>query len=95
MTSLVIVVLGSACGSLAGDSARCDDVRQQILAALQNNIESGVLLSTAIPCGPDGIANHPDYFDPRVDASNVQYLQGAFENACDELASSCGYDEDL
>jgi hypothetical protein len=30
-----------------------------------------------------------------VDASNVEYLQGAFGNACDELASACGYNEDL
>jgi hypothetical protein len=93
--SLAIVALGSACGSLAGDSERCDDVRQQILAALQTNIESGILVSTAIPCGEDGIANRPDYFDPRVSVGNVTYLQDAFGDACDELASSCGYDQDL
>jgi hypothetical protein len=93
MTSLA---LGSACGgSVADDSARCDDVRQQILIALETNIENGVLLPTAIPCGADGIANRPDYFDPRVSAENVAYLQGAFGDACDELASTCGYDVEL
>jgi hypothetical protein len=88
------VVLGSACG-IVGDSERCDDVREQILTSLESNIELGVLLPSAIPCGADGIANRPDHFDPRVDASNVQYLQGAFGDACDELASACGYDQDL
>jgi hypothetical protein len=94
VAALAIVALGSACGGSV-DSARCDDVRQQILAAREANIENGTLLYTAIPCGEDGIANRPDYFDPRVAVGDVELLQSEFGNACDELALACGFDEDL
>jgi hypothetical protein len=93
-TALAIGVLGSACGGNV-DSARCDDVRQQILDAREANIEDGVLLYTAIPCGEDGIANRPDYFDPRVSVGDRQRLESEFGNACDELALACGFDEEL
>jgi len=63
------------------DSA--NDVKGQIMEALEDNVESGVLVSTAVPCGDDGVASRPDSsFDSRVRAQDVDYLTGAFANAC-------------
>lgn len=62
------------------DSA--NDVKGQIMNALQENVDSGVLVSTAVPCGEDGVASRPDSFDSRVRPQDVDYLTGAFANAC-------------
>lgn len=70
-------------------SDECDDVRGQILDALESNVSAGVLLATAIPCGEEGIANRPDSFDPRVRPEDVEYLQDAFANACEKAEAAC------
>lgn len=62
------------------DSA--NDVKGQIMQALETNVESGVLVSTAVPCGEEGVASRPESFDSRVRPQDVDYLTGAFANAC-------------
>ncbi|HKO94930.1 MAG TPA: hypothetical protein VJU61_27440 [Polyangiaceae bacterium] len=75
-----------ACGTDDGDEsrARCDDVSAQIEQALEDNIDTGVLVGTAVGC-----ALTPESFDPRVDPANVDYLVAAFENACAIQAQEC------
>jgi hypothetical protein len=96
--SMIVVALALACGAASeggegGEGGavpdRCVDTREQILSALQTNIEIGVLIPSAVPCGDDGVENRPDYFDPRVPASSVGMLQDAFAAACAELESRC------
>jgi hypothetical protein len=62
-----------------------NDARGQIMRALRTNVNNGVLVGTAVPCGEDGIANRPDSFDSRVTQENVDYLTGAFANACNRF----------
>jgi hypothetical protein len=45
-------------------------------------VQSGNLIGSAVPCGPDGIANRPDSFDSRVSQENVEKVSGQFANAC-------------
>jgi hypothetical protein len=82
----------SAVGLGCGDDyspERCDDIVQQIRAALEDNVNKGILVREAVACGEDGVANRPDSFDSRVPQSDVEYLQGAFRNACDEYQDHC------
>jgi hypothetical protein len=63
------------------DSA--NEVKDEIMSALEENVNRGVLVETAVPCGEDGIANRPDAsFDSRVEADGVRRLSGDFANAC-------------
>jgi hypothetical protein len=85
-----VTVAGLALGTsavLAGFAnnryAAANNARDQIMKALQDNVNVGVLVNTAVPCGPDGIASRPDAsFDSRVKQDSVDYLTGAFANAC-------------
>ena len=72
-----------ACGPSAHDE-RCDDVTEQIEAALQHNIDIGVLVGTAVPCELTR-----ESFDPRVQRDDVEYLLSAFQNACETRAQEC------
>jgi tetratricopeptide (TPR) repeat protein len=62
--------------------SEANDARDQIMKALQDNVDKHVLVDTAVPCGADGIANQPDSFDSRVPVSSQTYLTGAFAKAC-------------
>jgi hypothetical protein len=62
-----------------------NDVKGQIMEALRDNVERGVLVDSAVPCGEDGIANRRDSFDSRVDAEGVEQLSGDFANACSQF----------
>jgi hypothetical protein len=79
---------GLGCGNDYSD-AHCHDIEQQIRTALEDNVNKGILVREAIACGDDGVANRPDSFDSRVPQSDVEYLQGAFRNACDEYQDHC------
>ena len=72
-----------ACGPSAHDE-RCDDVTEQIETALQNNIDRGVLVGTAVGCELTA-----ESFDPRVQPSDLEYLLSAFQNACEIQAEEC------
>jgi len=50
--------------------------------ALQDYVQSGNLVGSAVPCGPEGIANNPGSFDSRVSQENVEKVSGQFANAC-------------
>jgi hypothetical protein len=63
-----------------------NDARNQIMSALQDNVSRGVLVGTAVPCGANGVANQPNSFDSRVKAEDVNYLSGAFANACSRFS---------
>lgn len=62
--------------------ASANNARDQIMGALQDYVQSGNLIGSAVPCGPDGIANRPDSFDSRVSQENVEKVSGQFANAC-------------
>jgi hypothetical protein len=62
--------------------ASAKDVKNEIMGALEENVDSGVLISTAVPCGEDGVANRPEWVDSRVDPDEAQDLRGDFANAC-------------
>jgi hypothetical protein len=67
----------------------CIDIRAQIVAALEENVNKGVLLPDAVSCGPDGVANRRESFDSRIPPGDVEYLQGAFRSACAEFLDNC------
>ena len=83
-----IVALASGCGARSTEQ-RCDELREEIMAALQQNVQQGVLIPTAIPCGEIGVANRDDYFHERLRPSDIRGLQTDFRAACDEFAASC------
>ena len=83
------MALSSALGTsavLAGFAnnryASANNARDQIMEALARYVGEDVLVGYAIPCGPDGIANRPDYFDTRATPMGMDYLTGAFGAAC-------------
>jgi hypothetical protein len=59
-----------------------NDARDQIMTALQQYVDARNLVSSAVPCGPDGIANNPESFDAGVTPENVKRVSGQFGNAC-------------
>jgi len=75
--------------------ASANDARDQIMGALQANVNKGVLVGTAVPCGDDGIANRNDSFDSRVDPDDVVYLTNAFANACQRFTERSDSGDDL
>jgi len=75
--------------------ASANDARDQIMGALQLNVNKGVLVGTAVPCGDDGIANRNDSFDSRVDPQDVAYLTNAFANACQRFTERSDSGDDL
>ena len=84
-----VTVAGLALGTsavLAGFAnnqyASANNARDQIMKALQDYVDSGNLVGSAVPCGPDGIANRPDSFDSRVSQEAVEKVSGQFANAC-------------
>lgn len=62
--------------------ASANNARDQIMTALARYVGEEVLVGYAVPCGPDGIANRPDYFDSRATQMGMDYLTGAFGAAC-------------
>ena len=83
-----LFAVGLGCGNDYSDE-RCDDIVSQIREALQDNVSKGILVPEAIACGDDGVANRPDSFNVRASQSDVEYLQGAFQSACDEYQDHC------
>ncbi|MEY2935340.1 MAG: hypothetical protein RL033_6089 [Pseudomonadota bacterium] len=76
--------LAFACQQVDDDQERCADVRAQIEEALTNYTTMGVLLPGVEPCELT-----PDSFDPRVRYESVDYVLGAFANACEQRAEAC------
>ena len=62
--------------------ASANNARNQIMDALEDYVQSGNLVGSAVPCGPEGIANNPGSFDSRVSRENVEKVSGQFANAC-------------
>jgi hypothetical protein len=62
--------------------ASANNARTQIMDALEDYVQSGNLVGSAVPCGPEGIANNPGSFDSRVSQENVEKVSGQFANAC-------------
>ena len=86
-TVLLVSCLSLGCNEYSDEE--CVDIRAQIVAALTENVNKGVLLPDAVSCGPDGVANRRESFDPRIPPGDVEYLQGAFRNACAEFLDNC------
>lgn len=83
-----LTAVGGGCGNDYSDE-HCDDIVNQIRTALEDNVNKGILVREAVACGKDGVANRPDSFDANASQSDVEYLQGAFRNACDEYQDHC------
>lgn len=84
-----VTVAGVALGTsavLAGFAnnryAVANDVRERIMVELQNNVDEGVLVATAVPCGEGGIANGVGSFDSRIPQDQVEGLVSDYANAC-------------
>lgn len=84
---LLACCLGLACNEYSDEG--CIDIRDQIVAALKENVDKGVLLPDAVSCGPNGVANRRESFDSRIPDKDVEYLQGAFRTACAEFLDNC------
>jgi hypothetical protein len=78
----------AGCGDDYSDE-HCHDIARQIRTALEDNVSKGVLVREAVACGEDGVANRADSFDARIPQSEVEDVQGAFRNACDEYQDHC------
>ncbi|MEO8185526.1 MAG: tetratricopeptide repeat protein [Deltaproteobacteria bacterium] len=85
-----VTVAGMALGTsavLAGFAnnryASANNARDQIMNALQEYVDARNLVGSAVPCGPQGIANNPEEsFDAGVSADNVKKVSSQFGNAC-------------
>jgi tetratricopeptide (TPR) repeat protein len=85
-----VTVAGMALGTsavLAGFAnnryASANNARNQIMKALQDYVDARNLVGSAVPCGPQGIANNPEEsFDAGVSADNVRKVSSQFGNAC-------------
>lgn len=88
LAALTAVSLAMACGEEYSDQ-QCDDLRDQIAEALASNVDKGVLVASAVPCGAEGIANDPESFDPRVSLANRAYLTDSFADACGRFEDHC------
>lgn len=62
--------------------AVANDVRERIMLELQDNVDEGVLVASAVPCGEGGIANGVGSFNPRVPQDDVEGLVSDYANAC-------------
>jgi hypothetical protein len=80
--------VGVGCGN-DYSAEHCDDIIRQIQTSLEDNVNKGILVREAIACGEDGVANRADSFDARASDGDVEYLQSAFRNACDEYQDHC------
>jgi hypothetical protein len=77
------LVLG--CRDDVVDAERCADATAQIEQALTDYTNGGILLPGAEPCGLT-----LDSFHPRTTDESVEYLLGAFGDACEVQAEACG-----
>jgi hypothetical protein len=84
-----VTVAGVALGTsavLAGFAnnryAVANDVRDRIMREIQDNVDEGVLVESAAPCGERGIANGVGSFNPLVTQDDVDGLVSDYANAC-------------
>jgi hypothetical protein len=59
-----------------------NDVRERIMLEIQDNVDRGVLVATAVPCGEQGIANGVGSFNPLVAEADVEGLVSDYAKAC-------------
>ncbi len=62
--------------------AAANDAREQIMSALQDNVNTGVIGSSAVPCGEEGVANGVGNFNSLVPVERIDRLIGDYANAC-------------
>ena len=86
-TILLGCCLSLACNGYSDDE--CIDIRAAIVTALQDNVDRGVLLPDAVSCGPNGVANRRESFDPRIPPGDVEAVQADFRRACAEFLDHC------
>jgi hypothetical protein len=85
-----VTVAGLALGTsavLAGFAsnryAAANDARSQIMGALQQYVNAGVVSSETVPCGPTGISNGVADFDSSYSEDQQAVVISEFMNACD------------
>jgi hypothetical protein len=84
-----VTVAGLALGTsavLAGFASNrysaANDARSQIMAALQQYVDAGVVGEDSVPCGATGIANGMATFDSSYSTAQRTTVVGEFKNAC-------------
>jgi len=94
---LFACALAFACGGTAEDvpeeapysGEKCLAILDGIGTTLQQSVANGVLLPSAIPCGPDSVVNNPDSVDPGAAPRDVESVLNAFRDACGEYEAHC------
>ena len=95
-------LIALACGAAADedeaeDKARtaqeCASMRDQLIRSVNDNVEVGILIATAIPCGEDGVANRLDYFTSQVQQESIETLQTSFREACETYGTECSKED--
>jgi hypothetical protein len=62
--------------------AECSTLGDQIEALLQTKVQDGVLLDSAVPCGPEGIAARPDSFVTGTSPDVIESVTNDFTARC-------------
>jgi PEGA domain len=62
--------------------ASANNARDQIMKALQAYVVNKNLVTSAVPCGPEGVANNPDSFDAGISPEYAKRVSDQFGNAC-------------
>jgi hypothetical protein len=78
--SLLLCFLPIACDC----EADLDRREEHLKELLQANIASGVLVGSAVPCGPDGVASRPESFVRGAPQAEVDRLAIEFDRLCGE-----------
>jgi hypothetical protein len=98
LRAVVVCCLALACDAsddkAAGHERACRDGlvqrRDHIMAVLVSNVQAGVLVESAVPCGPEGVASRPDSFASTASQGDVERLTAEFEQLCSDYAVSEG-----
>ncbi|HKO91277.1 MAG TPA: hypothetical protein VJU61_09005 [Polyangiaceae bacterium] len=89
---VVLICSLLACGGAEEDrysAEQCQSMRDDIMTTLQDNVAKGIIVGSAVPCGSDGLASSAASFDSRATPEDVEELQNAFREACEEFDAHC------
>lgn len=94
MRPLLALVACAALGCAGGDSGlsqqECSELSDRITGRLEELVQSGTLVGSAEPCGPDGVASRPEAsFDSRTPLEQMQSIESEFADLCGEFDAEC------
>lgn len=71
------------------EAVTCNSIQDDIIAALQAHVDSGVVAVDTEPCGPNGIANGVVEFGEGIPESSQQNLIQQYAAACELADETC------